>query len=92
VQTGNDADDNPASQNLRQCPQHRSDRLLRGVDNCQDVDLVRLDVVNDPVRPFEDFADLAEFELRNRTSGLWKLGDLLRSSAQAVNDAERVIR
>ncbi len=68
MHTGNDADDNPASQNLRQRPQHRSDRLLRGVDNCQDVDLVRLDLVNEPVRPFEDFADLAELKLRNRAS------------------------
>jgi len=47
------------------------------MDNCQDIDLVWFNVVDDSVRPFEDFSNLSMLELPNHTSGLREFANLL---------------
>jgi hypothetical protein len=66
--------------------------MLCCVHNRKHVHLVRLDVVDDAVGPFHDFSNLTLLELRDDASGKRKFADLLRSSRQAVNDPQSVLR
>lgn len=51
--------------------------LLGGVYYGKDIDLVGLDMVDDPVGAFEDLPDLFELELRDWPSRKRKLSNLL---------------
>ena len=66
------------------------------MDDSQDVDLVRLDVVDDPVGTLEDLADLIEVVFGDLAARERKGRDLLRASCEAIEDAlgvgRRVLR
>jgi len=47
------------------------------MDHSDDVHLIGLDVVHDPVRTFHHFPYLWEFRFGDNTAGFRKLGDLL---------------
>jgi hypothetical protein len=49
---------------LRKITRPFVERILRGVDHCQNINSVRLDAVNDAKRAFNDLSDLSQFVLR----------------------------
>ena len=66
--------------------------LLCAVDDSQDVDLIRLDVVDVSKRAFHDLADLWDSEFRGLTPRQGELSDLLGAPGQAVHNAQGVFR
>jgi len=61
--------------------------FLRRMDDGQHIHLVRLDVVNDPVRAFQDFSNLRDLKLGDDAPRQGEFGDLLGAPGQTVNDA-----
>jgi len=60
--------------------------------NGQDIDLVGLDVVDDPVWAFDHLPDLLQSIFWNDSAGLGKCRDLLRSPRQAVHHVSSIFR
>ena len=46
------------------------------MENRQDIDLVRLDVINNAVRSFEYFTDLRDLEFWDHSTGFWERRNL----------------
>jgi len=59
--------------------------------HCKHVNLVRLDVIDDPVRAFHDFPDLTGFCLWNHSTRERKLADLLRPPCQSIHNPLRIL-
>ena len=53
--------------------------ILGAVNDGQNIDLVRFDVIDDPVWPLDHLSNLVHFVLRHFASGERKISDLLRS-------------
>jgi hypothetical protein len=53
------------------------------MDHGEHVDLAGFDVIDDSVRPFDDFPDLRSFVLRNHPAGEREIADLLGPPRQA---------
>ena len=51
------------------------------------VDLVGLDVVDDPVWSLDNLPDLIQLILWHRTPRKWRIGDLLGTASDAINHA-----
>lgn len=66
--------------------------LLCAVDDSQDVDLIRLDVVDDSKGAFHDLANLWYSEFRGLAPRQGELSDLLGASGQAVHNPQGVFR
>ena len=62
--------------------------ILRAMEYGKHVDLVGFDVVNDTVRPFDDFSDLLHFILRDRPTGQGELTDLLGSPGHTLQGSK----
>jgi hypothetical protein len=61
------------------------------MNDSDNVQLVGFDVVDDPVRAFQDFSYLRKIDLRDDAARLWKYSDLLGASGEAVNDSQGVL-
>ncbi len=66
--------------------------LLRSVNHCDDIHLIRLDVIHDSVGSLKDFTNLWMLGFGNDAAGLWERADLLRTSCQAVNNSLCILR
>lgn len=55
------------------------------------VQLVGFDVIDDSVRAFQKFPYLREIDFWDDAAGLWKRGDLLGASGEAINDSQGVL-
>jgi hypothetical protein len=62
-------------------------RLLRSVNHSDDIHLIRLKVIDDPVGPFKDFTNLWKLGFGNDAAGFWEIADLLRASCQTVDNS-----
>lgn len=60
------------------------------MNDSDDVQLVGFDVINDSVRAFQNFPYLREVDFWDDTTRLWKRGDLLGASGEAINDSQGV--
>lgn len=66
--------------------------LLRSMNHCDDIHLIRLDVIHDPVGPLKNLTNLRTLGFGNDASGLWEITDLLRTSCQAINNTLCIFR
>ena len=64
---------------------------LRSVDHRDNVHLVGLDVIDDPVGAFQNFPHLWELDFRDNAAGLGEGSDLLGASGETVNDSQGVL-
>lgn len=62
------------------------------VNHRNDVDLVGFDVVNDAVRPLDQFSNLLQIIFWHATTRERSIGNLLGPASQAVNHAQCVLR
>ena len=60
---------------------------MRSVKHSDDIHLIGLNVIHDPVGSLDDFTNLWKFGFGNDASGLWEVADLLRASCQTVNNS-----
>ena len=66
--------------------------LLRSVNHCDDIHLIGLDVIHDPVGPLKNLTNLWTLSFGNDAAGLWEITNLLRTSCQAVNNTLCILR
>jgi hypothetical protein len=66
--------------------------LLRSMNDGDNVQLVRFDVVDDSVGAFQNFSYLREIDFWDDAARLWERGDLLGASGEAINDSQSVLR
>ena len=66
--------------------------MLCAVCDRKDVDLIRLEVVNDSKGAFHDLPDLGDPEFRDLAPRQGELSDLLGAAGQAVHNAQCVFR
>ncbi len=66
--------------------------MLCAVYDRKDVDLIRLEVVNDSKGAFHDLPDLGDPEFRDLAPRQGERSDLLGASGQPVNNAQGVLR
>ena len=66
-------------------------RLLRSVDHGDHINLVGLDVIDDPEGAFQHFPYLREFDFRDDAAGLGEIADLLGASGETINDSQGVL-
>lgn len=67
-------------------------RALRGMNDGKNVNLIWLQVVDDSVGPFDQFANLGQLELCHYATGQRKICDLLRAASQTINGSLSVLR
>ena len=66
-------------------------RLLRSVDHGDHINLVGLDVIDDPEGAFQHFPYLREIDFRDDAAGLGEIADLLGTSGETINDSQGVL-
>jgi hypothetical protein len=62
------------------------------VNHCDDIYLIRLDVVHNAIRSLKNFTYLREVGFRNGATRLREVADLLRTPGQTINDSLSVFR
>lgn len=60
------------------------------MNDSDNVQLVRFDVIDNPVRAFENFPYLREIDFWDDEARLWKCGNLLGALGEAINDPQGV--
>ncbi len=65
--------------------------LLRSMNDSDNVQLVGFHVIDNPVRAFQDFPYLREIDFWDDAARLWKCGNLLGASGEAINDPQGVL-
>ena len=66
--------------------------MLRAVDDRKNVDLIRLDVVDDSKGTVHDLPNLRNSEFPDLTSRQGKLRNLLRAPRQPIDNAQGLLR